>query len=175
MAHAYWSLPRCCRKLQVGWVVHHRYDRLQHDFPVVDPPRRRTCLPQALDPSLHGPSSMSHRGSNNVLPLHLRDPLPRFGQLGRGRWVHERRVSAHTRWAQYAGYLCWWAVIIYSIRYSKLTGTVTKDVAIGSAVNFRHVNTQGGYLHSHAHNYPGGSGRTSSPINATVVGSGGQI
>ncbi|KDQ14229.1 glycosyltransferase family 39 protein [Botryobasidium botryosum FD-172 SS1] len=31
------------------------------------------------------------------------------------------------------------------------------DVAIGSEVTLRHVNTQGGYLHSHPHNYPGGS------------------
>ncbi|KDQ65152.1 glycosyltransferase family 39 protein [Jaapia argillacea MUCL 33604] len=31
------------------------------------------------------------------------------------------------------------------------------DVAIGSEVTIRHVNTQGGYLHSHPHNYPGGS------------------
>jgi dolichyl-phosphate-mannose-protein mannosyltransferase len=31
------------------------------------------------------------------------------------------------------------------------------DVAIGSQITIRHVNTQGGYLHSHAHNYPGGS------------------
>ncbi|KAF8189749.1 mannosyltransferase 1 [Pholiota molesta] len=31
------------------------------------------------------------------------------------------------------------------------------DVAVGSKVAIRHVNTQGGYLHSHAHNYPGGS------------------
>ncbi|KAF9544586.1 glycosyltransferase family 39 protein [Agrocybe pediades] len=31
------------------------------------------------------------------------------------------------------------------------------DVAVGSTVTIRHVNTQGGYLHSHAHNYPGGS------------------
>ncbi|KZT20598.1 glycosyltransferase family 39 protein [Neolentinus lepideus HHB14362 ss-1] len=31
------------------------------------------------------------------------------------------------------------------------------DVAIGSTVAIRHVNTQGGYLHSHPHNYPGGS------------------
>ncbi|TFY78295.1 hypothetical protein EWM64_g5720 [Hericium alpestre] len=31
------------------------------------------------------------------------------------------------------------------------------DVAFGSTVTIRHVNTQGGYLHSHAHNYPGGS------------------
>ena len=51
-----------------------------------------------------------------------------------------------------------------------------EDVAIGSAVNIRHVNTQGGYLHSHAHNYPGGSGRTSSPIKLTsVVSLSGQI
>lgn len=33
------------------------------------------------------------------------------------------------------------------------------DVALGSVVSLRHVNTQGGYLHSHAHNYPGGSKR----------------
>lgn len=31
------------------------------------------------------------------------------------------------------------------------------DVAFGSQVTIRHVNTQGGYLHSHPHNYPGGS------------------
>lgn len=31
------------------------------------------------------------------------------------------------------------------------------DVALGSVVTLRHVNTQGGYLHSHPHNYPGGS------------------
>ena len=31
------------------------------------------------------------------------------------------------------------------------------DVAVGSQVTIRHVNTQGGYLHSHPHNYPGGS------------------
>ncbi|KAF8632407.1 hypothetical protein AX17_004848 [Amanita inopinata Kibby_2008] len=31
------------------------------------------------------------------------------------------------------------------------------DVAIGSQVSIRHVNTQGGYLHSHVHTYPGGS------------------
>jgi dolichyl-phosphate-mannose-protein mannosyltransferase len=34
------------------------------------------------------------------------------------------------------------------------------DVAIGSQVTIRHVNTQGGYLHSHSHAYPGGSKRT---------------
>ncbi|OLL22863.1 Dolichyl-phosphate-mannose--protein mannosyltransferase 1 [Neolecta irregularis DAH-3] len=33
------------------------------------------------------------------------------------------------------------------------------DVAIGSKVTLRHLNTQGGYLHSHAHNYPTGSGQ----------------
>ncbi|OCH87088.1 glycosyltransferase family 39 protein [Obba rivulosa] len=31
------------------------------------------------------------------------------------------------------------------------------DVAIGSEITIRHVNTQGGYLHSHPHTYPGGS------------------
>jgi dolichyl-phosphate-mannose-protein mannosyltransferase len=31
------------------------------------------------------------------------------------------------------------------------------DVAFGSIISIRHINTQGGYLHSHAHNYPGGS------------------
>ncbi|CEH17793.1 glycosyltransferase family 39 protein [Ceraceosorus bombacis] len=33
------------------------------------------------------------------------------------------------------------------------------DVALGSTVSIRHKNTQGGYLHSHLHNYPGGSGQ----------------
>ncbi|KAF8996828.1 glycosyltransferase family 39 protein [Cyathus striatus] len=31
------------------------------------------------------------------------------------------------------------------------------DVAVGSTITIRHLNTQGGYLHSHAHNYPTGS------------------
>ncbi|RGB37070.1 glycosyltransferase family 39 protein [Rhizophagus diaphanus] len=31
------------------------------------------------------------------------------------------------------------------------------DVAFNSQITIRHVNTQGGYLHSHKHNYPGGS------------------
>ena len=35
------------------------------------------------------------------------------------------------------------------------------DVAIGSQVSIRHVNTQGGYLHSHVQTYPGGSKRMS--------------
>ncbi|KAF8590299.1 glycosyltransferase family 39 protein [Ramaria rubella] len=33
------------------------------------------------------------------------------------------------------------------------------DVGLGSQVTIRHWNTQGGYLHSHPHNYPGGSGQ----------------
>ncbi|PPR06352.1 hypothetical protein CVT26_004626 [Gymnopilus dilepis] len=28
------------------------------------------------------------------------------------------------------------------------------DVAVGSTITIRHINTQGGYLHSHPHNYP---------------------
>ncbi|CAG8548855.1 10266_t:CDS:10, partial [Gigaspora margarita] len=31
------------------------------------------------------------------------------------------------------------------------------DIAFGSSVSIKHVNTQGGYLHSHLHNYPTGS------------------
>ncbi|KZT33151.1 glycosyltransferase family 39 protein [Sistotremastrum suecicum HHB10207 ss-3] len=31
------------------------------------------------------------------------------------------------------------------------------DVALGSTITLRHLNTQGGYLHSHVHNYPTGS------------------
>ncbi|KAJ7618447.1 glycosyltransferase family 39 protein [Roridomyces roridus] len=31
------------------------------------------------------------------------------------------------------------------------------DVLVGSQITLRHINTQGGYLHSHAHSYPGGS------------------
>lgn len=33
------------------------------------------------------------------------------------------------------------------------------DIAFGSEVTIRHINTQGGYLHSHDHAYPGGSHR----------------
>lgn len=41
------------------------------------------------------------------------------------------------------------------------------DVALGSTISLRHVHTQGGYLHSHAHNYPTGSNRE--PQLAIVV------
>jgi dolichyl-phosphate-mannose--protein O-mannosyl transferase len=40
---------------------------------------------------------------------------------------------------------------------------VAIDVAFGSEITIRHLNTQGGYLHSHAHNYPEGSGRMYCP------------
>lgn len=40
---------------------------------------------------------------------------------------------------------------------SKAMQDVPADVAFGSEVSIRHHNTQGGYLHSHAHMYPGGS------------------
>ncbi|KAK5113185.1 hypothetical protein LTR85_011003 [Meristemomyces frigidus] len=40
---------------------------------------------------------------------------------------------------------------------SKGMADVPADVAFGSRVSLRHHNTQGGYLHSHTHMYPGGS------------------
>ena len=40
---------------------------------------------------------------------------------------------------------------------SKSMQDVPADVAFGSEVSLRHHNTQGGYLHSHNHMYPGGS------------------
>jgi dolichyl-phosphate-mannose-protein mannosyltransferase len=39
----------------------------------------------------------------------------------------------------------------------KAMQNVPADVAFGSRVSIRHHNTQGGYLHSHSHMYPGGS------------------
>lgn len=40
---------------------------------------------------------------------------------------------------------------------SKGMGDTPVDVVFGSRVSIRHHNTQGGYLHSHSHMYPGGS------------------
>ena len=40
---------------------------------------------------------------------------------------------------------------------SKAMADVPADVAFGSRISLRHHNTQGGYLHSHTHMYPGGS------------------
>lgn len=40
---------------------------------------------------------------------------------------------------------------------SKAMAAVPADVAFGSRVSLRHLNTQGGYLHSHNHMYPAGS------------------
>jgi dolichyl-phosphate-mannose--protein O-mannosyl transferase len=39
----------------------------------------------------------------------------------------------------------------------RLTSFLFLDVAFNSTITLRHVNTQGGYLHSHPHNYPTGS------------------
>lgn len=33
------------------------------------------------------------------------------------------------------------------------------DVSLGSTITIKHLNTQGGYVHSHPHNYPTGSGQ----------------
>ncbi|KAK9472052.1 Dolichyl-phosphate-mannose-protein mannosyltransferase-domain-containing protein [Dipodascopsis tothii] len=40
---------------------------------------------------------------------------------------------------------------------NKRMADVPADVAYGSHISLRHLNTQGGYLHSHDHLYPGGS------------------
>ena len=65
-----------------------------------------------------------------------------FQHTLRGRWMADTHAGA------------------YKLQDSAVKPHVFSDVAIGSEVTIRHVNTQGGYLHSHAHNYPGGSGRT---------------
>lgn len=44
-----------------------------------------------------------------------------------------------------------------TLQHSPLRGKFPADVAFGSTITIRHVNTKGGYLHSHAHNYPSGS------------------
>jgi dolichyl-phosphate-mannose-protein mannosyltransferase len=43
------------------------------------------------------------------------------------------------------------------------TDSLKLDVALGGEITIRHLNTQGGYLHSHVHAYPGGSKRPCSP------------
>lgn len=44
-----------------------------------------------------------------------------------------------------------------TLQHSPLIGNVPADIAYGSIVSLRHFNSQGGYLHSHAHSYPKGS------------------
>lgn len=44
-----------------------------------------------------------------------------------------------------------------TLKNSPLNSKFPADVAFGSTITIRHVNTQGGYLHSHPHNYEGGS------------------
>lgn len=44
-----------------------------------------------------------------------------------------------------------------TLQHSKLNSPVTADVAFGSEITLRHLNTQGGYLHSHEHMYETGS------------------
>ncbi|KAG1220920.1 hypothetical protein G6F68_021069 [Rhizopus microsporus] len=39
------------------------------------------------------------------------------------------------------------------------------DIAYESKVFIRHIATRGGYLHSHPHNYPGGSKRRLTEMN----------
>ena len=43
------------------------------------------------------------------------------------------------------------------------------DVAIGSKITIKHLNTQGGFLHSHGHNYPSGSKRMFSYFISILV------
>lgn len=44
-----------------------------------------------------------------------------------------------------------------TLQHSPLDGKFPADVAYGSSITLRHVNTQGGYLHSHNHLYETGS------------------
>lgn len=44
-----------------------------------------------------------------------------------------------------------------TLKDSPLVGKFPADVALGSTITLRHVNTQGGYLHSHPHLYETGS------------------
>lgn len=46
----------------------------------------------------------------------------------------------------------------HSLRGNAMPDTFA-DVALGSTITLKHLNTQGGYLHSHPHNYPAGSGQ----------------
>ncbi|KAG7929364.1 hypothetical protein KL925_000106 [Ogataea polymorpha] len=46
-----------------------------------------------------------------------------------------------------------------SFKDTTVPKTTLADVGIGSVVTLRHVNTNGGYLHSHNHLYEGGSGQ----------------
>jgi dolichyl-phosphate-mannose-protein mannosyltransferase len=50
-------------------------------------------------------------------------------------------------------------IFFYQSRVILICGILLLDVAFGSEISIRHVNTQGGYLHSHDHSYPGGSKR----------------
>lgn len=44
-----------------------------------------------------------------------------------------------------------------TLQHNPLNGSFPADVSFGSTISLRHVNTQGGYLHSHAHMYETGS------------------
>ncbi|CDO54877.1 hypothetical protein DV113_000348 [Geotrichum candidum] len=44
-----------------------------------------------------------------------------------------------------------------TLQHSPLVGHVPADVAYGSSITLRHINTNGGYLHSHPHPYETGS------------------
>lgn len=77
----------------------------------------------------------------------------------------QHTLGGHQMEDTYAGGFCFFLCLCGDV----LMVMVWVDVAIGSTVSIRHVNTQGGYLHSHAHNYPGGSMRMSCYLKYFLV------
>jgi hypothetical protein len=163
VANAYWSLTRCCCKLQVGWLVHHRYHRLQHDLPVVEPPWRLR-----VSPRLWIRHFMARALCLIVVPImfylfifEIHFLILANSGEGDGFMSAEFQHTLGGRSMQdtYAGGLP------SSVPPASLIRGWDRRRRDRVCGHIRHVNTQGGYLHSHAHNYPGGSGRTSSPSN----------
>jgi dolichyl-phosphate-mannose--protein O-mannosyl transferase len=99
-------------------------------------------------------------GTGGVLHVHVPDSLLGVEWIGGWGWVYEFRVSTYPQGAWDGRYFCWLVVLTLSC----LLLNYELDVGFGSIVTLRHVNTQGGYLHSHAHPYQGGSQRESCAI-----------
>lgn len=56
-------------------------------------------------------------------------------------------------------------IYTFMLKFFTKFNCIVIDIVYGAKIDIRHMGTRGGYLHSHSHNYPGGSQRKLSLIS----------
>ena len=120
--------------------------------------------PEASRPDAAAYRQQLAEGSNNpidAVDIHLldSDAGPRLREFG----IH---FLVLTNSAEGDGFMS--SEFQHTLRGRSMADTFA-DVAVGSEITIRHLNTQGGYLHSHPHTYPGGSKRSSSMRSIKIL------